>query len=324
MKFLFITSTRIGDAVLSTALLSHLSEKYPQAEFTVACGPQAAPLFDETPQVTKIIAVEKRRWSLHWLALWRACSTTYWDLVVDLRASALSYFLPCRRRMVWRTTERLTARPVHRLVSLAELAGLSEPPAPRLWTGPAQRDAAQNLLPAEGPLLALGPTANWPGKQWRGENFAELARRLCAGDGILPGARIVILGAASERGAAAAVIDALPADRVIDLVGRPDLLTAAALLSRCDMYIGNDSGLMHIAAASGVPTLGLFGPSKEAHYAPWGERTAVVRTALDYDQLVGGPGYDHRTTGTLMDSLTVDMAEAGARQLWAEISRGRA
>ena len=111
---------------------------------------------------------------------------------------------------------------------------------------------------------------------------------------------------------------------MIDLVGRPDLLTAAALLSRCDMYIGNDSGLMHIAAASGVPTLGLFGPSKEAHYAPWGERTAVVRTALDYDQLVGGPGYDPRTTGTLMDSLTVDMAEAGARQLWAEISRGRA
>ena len=74
------------------------------------------------------------------------------------------------------------------------------------------------------------------------------------------------------------------------------------------------------AAASGVATLGLFGPSREAHYAPWGDRGAFVRTALAYGELVGGPGYDHRTTGSLMDSLTVDMAEDGARRLWARIS----
>ena len=316
MKVLFITSTRIGDAVLSTALLSHLSEKHPEAKFTIACGPLAAPLFVEMPNVEKVLAVKKRRASLHWLDLWRACCTTSWHLIVDLRASAISYCLMTRHRIVWRAGNR----DVHRVVSLAELAGLSTPPAPRLWTAAKHHMAAKNLLPADGPLLALGPTANWPGKQWRGERFADLALRLTAADGILPGARIILLGAASEHEDAAPTIDALPADRLVDLVGKLDLLTAAALLSRCDFYIGNDSGLMHIATTSGVPTLGLFGPSKEAHYAPWGDRSAVVRTALAYDALVGGPGYNHRTTGSLMDSLTVDMAEAAARKLWANIS----
>jgi heptosyltransferase-3 len=319
MKLLFITSTRIGDAVLSTALLSHLIEKYPDAKITIACGPAAAPLFAETPGVARVIAMEKRGLGGHWFSLWRQVCLQYWHLVVDLRASALAYCLVARRRLVWRAARNDD----HRLVALARFAGLAAPPAPRLWPGAAQEAEAARLLP-EGPTLALGPTANWRGKQWPGENFAELARRLTAPDGILPGAAILLFGAASEREAAAAVIDALPPEQVRDLVGKVDLLTAAALLAHCDLYIGNDSGLMHIAAAAGAPTLGLFGPSREAHYAPWGPHTGVVRTARSYDELVGGPGYDHRTTGSLMESLTVDMAERGARELWARVSGGTA
>ena len=68
---------------------------------------------------------------------------------------------------------------------------------------------------------------------------------------------------------------------------------------------------MHIAAASGVPTLGLFGPSRDEHYAPWGERTAVVRTPESYDQILASPGYDYRDQKSLMTSLSVDrVAEA--------------
>ena len=73
---------------------------------------------------------------------------------------------------------------------------------------------------------------------------------------------------------------------------------------------------MHMAAAAGIPTLGLFGPSRAEHYAPWGRRTAVARTALPYEALVGGPGYDHRSADSLMDSLSVDSAEREAVELW--------
>ena len=172
---------------------------------------------------------------------------------------------------------------------------------------------AEGLLP--GPtILGIGPTANWRGKEWPAERFAALIGKLTAHGGSLAGASVAVFGAPSERSAADPVLASIPEDRRVDLVGTADLPTVAACLRRCALYVGNDSGLMHMAAAVGTPTLGLFGPGNEARYGPWGERTAVVRTPLTPDQLMG-PGFDHRSTGTLMESLTVDAVEAAARQL---------
>jgi ADP-heptose:LPS heptosyltransferase len=317
MRILFVTSTRIGDAVLSTGLLAHLIETHPEARFTIACGPVAAPLFGAVPGLERLIIVRKKRYGLHWLELWAAVAGRRWDMVVDLRASALAWLLRARRRAVLRRSKA----PVHRLREHARTLGLEEAPAPRLWTTPAHAEAAARLVPAGGPVLAVGPTANWAGKQWRAERFAELIARLTGPGGILPGARIALFGAPGERPAALPVIEAVPEGRRIDLVGRVDPLTAYACLEHCAFYVGNDSGLMHIAAAAGVPTLGLFGPSREEHYAPWGTHTAVARTPETYDELVGAPGYDHRTTGTLMDGLGVDAVEAAARDLWRRAGR---
>jgi ADP-heptose:LPS heptosyltransferase len=77
---------------------------------------------------------------------------------------------------------------------------------------------------------------------------------------------------------------------------------------------------MHMAAAVGVPTVGLFGPSPATHYAPWGPRNAVVQTDRDWVSLMSAPGFDHRTTDTLMDGLTVDAAEAAVRGLWQRLA----
>ncbi len=168
-------------------------------------------------------------------------------------------------------------------------------------------------------MLAIGPAANWRGKQWRAERFAELVLRLTAGDGPLPRAPVAVLAAGHERGQAEPLLDAIPADRRIDLVGRVDLLTAAAVLRGCALFIGNDTGLMHIAAACGTPTLGLFGPSPSRQYAPWGPRTAFV-ASVDPPETMFGPGFDHRTTDTLMDGLSVAAAEMAARRLWGRVA----
>jgi len=66
-----------------------------------------------------------------------------------------------------------------------------------------------------------------------------------------------------------------------------------------------------------TPTLGLFGPSPETHYAPWGPATGVVSTEVPYAEIFP-KDFDHRASGTLMDSLTVDMAERAAARLWAK------
>jgi lipopolysaccharide heptosyltransferase III len=314
MHILFVTATRIGDAVLSTGLLTYLIERYASARLTIAAGPVAAPLFEALPGLDQLLVIEKRRWSLHWLLFYGAVAARRWDLVVDLRGSALAWLLRARDRKVMAKGDAGE----HRVRQLARLFDLNPPPSPRLWTAPQHEWAASALISHGPPILAIGPAANWPAKQWRAERFAELAARLTAAGGPLPGSRVAVLAASHERELAKPVLAAFPPARRIDLVGRVDLLTAAAVLRRCAMFIGNDTGLMHIAAASGTPTLGLFGPSPAAQYAPWGPQTAWVRSA-DPPEAMFGPSFDHRATGTLMDGLSVDAAEAAACRLWRSV-----
>lgn len=314
MRILFVTATRIGDAVLSTGLLSHLLDRYPMARLTIAAGPVAAPLFAAVPRLERIIVVEKRRCSAHWLPLYAAVVARRWNLVVDLRGSALAWLLRAEARRVMAKG----GTSGHRVRQLARLFDLDPPPSPRLWTSAHHERAADALLPADVPILAIGPAANWRGKQWRAERFAELALRLTAPNGPLPGAHVAVMAAAHEHRQAEPLLASIPPPRLIDLVGKVDLLTATAVLRRCSLFIGNDTGLMHMAAAAGTPTLGLFGPSPSAKYAPWGECAAWVGSADPPDAMFG-PGFDHRTTDTLMDGLSIDSAEAAACRLWRSV-----
>lgn len=295
MRILFISATRIGDAVLSTGLLDHLLRTYPQARFTVACGPVAAGVFAHMPQCDRVIRMAKRRADLHWLELWMRTVGTAWDLVVDLRGSALSWLLWARRRAIMRGGRR----PGLRIRHLAATLRLDPPPYPVAWTSAADRQRAAALLPSGGPVIGLGPTANWAGKIWPPERFVALFHELAAD---LPGARAAVFAGpgTAEQALAAPVLQALP--HAINLAGALSLPEAAACLSRCGLFVGNDSGLMHLAAATGTPTLGLFGPTSADEYAPSGACAAVV--------LAAGPA-----GAAPMDRLDVTTAVTAARQL---------
>src|SRR6516164_7932855 len=173
MDILFVTATRIGDAVLSTGLLDYLTDRHPAARLTIAAGPVAAPLFEAVPQLERLEVIEKLRWSAHWLPFYAAVARRRWDLVVDLRGSALAWLLRAGERKVMAKGD---ARE-HRVHQLARLFDLDPPPNPRLWTAPHHERAAGALMPLGSPILAIGPAANWRGKQWRAERFAELALR---------------------------------------------------------------------------------------------------------------------------------------------------
>ena len=317
MRLLFITATRIGDAVLSTGILDHLIRTHPGAQVTVACGPAAAGLFAHVPGLDRVVAMPKRPLALHWLALWRASVGTRWDLAVDLRGSAITGLLRAQRRIV----RRGGRKGLNRVAELGLLLGLDPPPLPVVWTSAAEQAAAARRIPPGAPVIGLGPTANWPGKVWPAEKFVALFDALATAS--MAGARAAIFAGPgeAERAGAEAVMRALPRRRVIDLAGQLSLTEAAACLARCDLYVGNDSGLMHLAAAAGAPTLGLFGPSPPEEYAPAGPRAAFVRTPETMAELIARPGYDHRTTGTLMGTLGVDAVVTGARALLDRIGR---
>jgi ADP-heptose:LPS heptosyltransferase len=301
MRLLFITATRIGDAVLSTGVLEHFITQHPGLRVTVACGPVAASLFQAVPGLEAILPVRKRPGNLHWVKLWSQTVGHVWDQVVDLRASVIGYLVPARQRLVGGGR----AGKHHRVEELGALLGIDPPPAPTVWLAARHEAEAERLIPPGGPVVAIGPAANWIGKQWRSERFAKLVQGLTDTGGVLAGARVAVLAIERERPQAQPVIEALPAGRVIDLVGSRDLLTVAACLRRCRLYIGNDSGLMHLAAAAGVPTLGLFGPSPEWRYAPWGPHAAYVRTPESFAELQARRDAMGEVRETMMGGLAV-------------------
>ncbi|WP_085905422.1 glycosyltransferase family 9 protein [Kiloniella majae] len=312
MRILFITSNRIGDAVLSNGVLQSMLDQYPGAKVTIATGSIVASLYEAVPGLEEIIPVSKLKYHAHWLKLWARCVKKRWDVVVDMRGTGISYFLAAKRRLIHTSKDGQ----VHRVVELSKVLDSVEPPSPVIWTDANHNKKAAELIPDGKEVLAIGPAANWSGKQWPAENFSQLVQMLVRPGGLLPDARLVVLAASHEREQIASVLTSLPENRVIDLIGH-DLVTVAACLKRSSLFVGNDSGLMHLAAAAGVKTLGLFGPSPEWRYHPWGGDCACVRTPESYREIINHPNYDYRHGAeSYMRSLAVDTVVTAAEELY--------
>ncbi|MBS0333639.1 MAG: glycosyltransferase family 9 protein [Proteobacteria bacterium] len=287
---LFITSNRIGDAVLSSGLVKRLADEIPNARFTIAAGPVAAPLFEEVPALDRIITVEKAKNRAHWFELWQQVRGTRWGLVVDLRGSGLSRFISTRRRAIWRKS---SGPPVHKVIEAARVLKIEDDPAPPyLYTSPETEARADELTAGDGPILALAPAANWLGKTWPLERFSRVAMRLLNDGGAMQGGRLMVLGGPEDGKLAKGLRDVVGRHQFIDLTQDVDLITAFACLKRARLFIGNDSGTMHMAAAAGAPTVGVFGPSDEQLYGPWGPATRVARGPRTYEQIKAvDPGF---------------------------------
>ncbi len=270
MNILFITHTRIGDAILSSGVLHHLIERYPNARFTIACGPLAASLFADVPRLDRVIVVRKRKFDLHWYNLWKQVRGTVWDIVIDLRRSLISYIIPTRKRYVVGPI----APGVHHVEHLSHLLALPQPAAPHLYTSARHHFAAAFAIPDGAPVLVLAPVAATSAKTWPPERFAELAVKLTSPGGVCAGWRIALFGGPGDEAVAKPLLEALSG--CIRIFNEPDLLMVQAALARCGGFIGNDSGLAHLAASTSIPTLALFGATDSSRYSPWGGHVVVA------------------------------------------------
>lgn len=262
MNILFITNTRIGDAILSSGVLHDLVERYPEARFTVVCGRLPQTLFAAVPRLERVIVLKKRRFDLHWFDLWRQLKGTRWDIAVDLRRSFISFFLDVGKRYVIGPANDA----VHRVQHLSSVLKLGHLAPPHVFVAPRHEEQARRLIPPGAPVLALAPVAAAAEKTWPADRFAALAADLRAGP--CAGWRIALFGGPGDDAKAAPLLAALPG--ALEVFGEPDLLSVAAALKTCAAFVGNDSGLAHLAAAVEVPTLALFGPSDPIRYAPFG------------------------------------------------------
>ncbi|MBR9824787.1 MAG: glycosyltransferase family 9 protein [Alphaproteobacteria bacterium] len=317
-RVLFITSTRIGDAVINSGILNHLVETRPNARFIIACGPLAEPLFRALPRLDEIIVMAKKKRGGHWIDLWTRTVAKRWDLVVDIRGSATSYVLWTKKRRI----HQRSSTPINKVVEASQILRLEKPADPVLWVSDEARNKAAELLPDNETWLAVCPSASAPYKVWPGERFAELVKRLTAQGGPLSGAKIAIFGGPGDKAAAEPLHAALPAEQLLDLTGALDLDTVAAALHRPRVYIGNDSGLMHIAAAAGTPTLGLMGPTDTRLYGPWGDKTAVVRGETSFEEHYARFKDERRfQKESLLLDLSVEAAYEATKTLLERTSR---
>jgi lipopolysaccharide export system permease protein len=299
MRILFITSGSIGDVIISTGLLAHLADTYPSARFTIAVGPAAAPLLEAFPQLDRLIVIRKQPWNKHWLKLWSELTPESFDLAIDLRSSAITYLIRARKRVIFRNHNKLQSK----AEQLANLLNLPSPPPTRLWAGEAAVRNAEALVPHPS-FIVIAPKTNSAAKDWPIERFAELAGRLC-----VPGSQFVILASAAQQASIQPLVKTLPESQVIDLAGRTDLPTAYALLKRAQLFIGNDSGLLHMAAAAGIPSIGIYGPSNDKTYAPRGPHVTIIKSHEF------APGEEEKRDNAYMQKISVDEVEKVARLL---------
>ncbi|MFZ1990306.1 MAG: glycosyltransferase family 9 protein [Alphaproteobacteria bacterium] len=316
-QILFVVPSPLGDALLTTGVLNYLIEQNPGAAVTVICSKVNQALFRAAPGVVRTITIEKKRYGLHWIEAYLTLRRRHWDVVADFRNVAIFRLL--RSKVRFHAAKRNFTS--HKVEQNAQVLGI---PAqdPKLWIDEAARSKAAALLPANIPLIGFGPMSSSPFKEWPPERFAELARRLTDEHDALPGASIVVFGTSQERNRAGELMELLPPQNTIDLMGKTDPLEAAACLARLSLFVGNDSGPMHIAAAAGTPTLGLFGTGWPAVYRPWGKKTAYIarHIGLSPDELRRVP--HEQMPGMAMTDIQVDEVLRAAEELLGKATRG--
>ena len=267
---LFITLSNIGDALLTTPVLQFLHRHDETAVIDIVGDERSSMLFLHCPYRGEIYHKQKQRFLRGVPALLSEMRRKRYDLVVDLRTDILAWLVRADKRLV-KTTRGGHVHAVERhFAAVSSLTEGEEIPSTTLWPGQEDRDYADGVcrqLPGN-KWLCIGPGANWEKKIWPAEKFAQTADELRNGFDAL-----VLLGNGADNRQAELV-----AARVrlpcVNLCGCTTLLQAAAVMERMTLFLGNDSGLGHIAAAVGVPSFTLFGPGNPERYHPWGPRAA--------------------------------------------------
>jgi lipopolysaccharide heptosyltransferase II len=301
LKILLVRLRLIGDVVLTTPLIHALRRRYPDARLTYVVETEAAPVVRTNRNLTDIVVVPRTRGLVRVrddLALARRLRTERFDVAIDLhggpRAAWLIWASGAAVRIGYRITGRswmythVVARPrdeapratvVNQWDLLAPLG--VEPPDPVL--DPLEMDADPTVaasverrlqvagISAGHPVIVVHVSAGNPFRRWPPESFEGLVVALARRD---PSRRILLTSGPSDVHAAKAIIGRAratlgPLAGAVPEVGEFDLPELRALVSRAAVYIGGDSGPLHIAGTTTTPIVALFGPTLVERSMPW-------------------------------------------------------
>lgn len=329
---LIVRLDEIGDVILTTPLLRELRRNLPNAHITLVVAPHVAGLIQHCPYVNEVLPYECRTEQLKWQRMRQHLSAILftrrnlwarqydlallprWDVDQD-HAAFLAYFSGARWRMGYSESvseqkqrlnpglDKLLTHPLrdsapkheveYSLALIHALSGGIQETHLELWTEAEDEAFAKRIFQQAGvaateTVVALCPAGGTsPLKQWPVGRFIELGRWLQTSRN----ARLVLVGGPGEEALGVEIERGLDAP-VINLIGRTTLRQLAAVLRGCSLYVGNDTGPMHVAAAMKVPTVALFGSSCHHRFHPWSQNHQVVANELPCSPCASDPHRD--------------------------------
>ncbi|MBH43196.1 MAG: hypothetical protein CMP25_00200 [Rickettsiales bacterium] len=300
-KILIISSNRLGDCILSSGLINYCKNQFDNCKITFICGKIPYDLFRYHSQLNTVLSLKKKKFSIHWFLLWYKVFFNIWELVIDLRGSLIGFFLITKNVKIYRKSKYEIQ---HKVVSTSKLVSNKiYNPCLDLTKSKKKYSFSKNIRYLKKfKLIGISASTNWIGKQWPSEYFTELIERLKK-EKKFRDYTFIFLGSKQEKSDAELICKNFRNKEVINFVGKLNLFEIFYVLKECNLFIGNDSGLMHFSAALNVPTIGLFGPSDIRQYRPWGKKTITIRTPETPEELMSNKKFSYKQKKSLMLSL---------------------
>jgi heptosyltransferase-2 len=336
-KILVLRYSSLGDVALTNPALDLIAKSWPNAQVYFATKSAYAPAVKHHPALTAVIPLEKKGL----LGLWnhlRRLKDLKPDLVLDLhdsiRSHLAAFFLSSARILVYDKdavnrrllVHKLRGKPslhtVQKYLKPLEELGLPIPGrAP--FTVSIDRKGEHYLreflkrrrISPSQQVVGIGPGSLWATKRWLPERYAELASRLVEDYHC----ELFWFGSSAEAPLIREIQSQMSvgeADKGLNLAEDQNLEESVALLGRCDLFIGNDSGLTHLASGRGARVVVIFGSTTPAlGFAPWGPHAVVERQDLSC-RPCGAHGRSSCPLGHFkcMNDLTVDLVETAVKR----------
>ena len=337
MKILLRATNWVGDAILAMPAIRAVRKKFPDAQISIVARPYVAEIYGDQTICDELIAYDPKGEHRGWRGRERvaaALRAKQFDVALLLQNAFDAAWLAWRARVPQRIGYALDGRslllteavavpkpgeiPAHEKFYYLELlrrAGwleeLEDDAHVALHVPDARRrKAGETLLEAgarpHAVRIAIGAGASYgSAKCWPPDRFAEVANRLQA----QMDADVVLFGTSSEAAVSNAIIAGMNR-KPVDLTGKTSIGELPALLSQCHLFLGNDSGAMHLAAAVGLPVVAVFGPTD-----PQGTSPVTLRSTIVQDKVYCSPCFLRRcpTDHRCMKRVTPEMVEAATK-----------
>jgi len=257
-------------------VVEHFAKIYPKGKFTFLIGPSAGQIYKNFPATEKIILIKKKKFNFHWLYMYLLCWNKKWDVVIDFRSSLISYLLFNKKKYIFKKNKL-----INHVDQLKESFKIKNPLL-FIHTNSTEENEANINLYHDYKYIIIFPGGNWIPKIWPSSYYNRLIKLINKN---FSNIKFIIVGSLKEKEIYFKEIQKdLSEDIFIDLMGKSLTLTSA-YMKRSNLFIGNDSGLMHLSIASDLPSISLFGPTNDKIYGHISSSSFIIRTKENYEYL---------------------------------------